>query len=176
MTDVRINIDKQKIDAAMNLALIEGLNATQLMLSEYVRLQLSKPGTGRLYRVNKGKARGRNLRERRQRIGRQVGGFHQASAPGFPPAANTNRLRASWMVSGINKRNQFGGYTILYKVPQAFVLEYGSTLKYAPFLEFGNKKFRVRFKPRPYLRPILPIANARVAAIFEKALKRNFGG
>lgn len=176
MINARVEFEKVKIAQAMNLALIEGLNATQLMLSDFVRLQLSKPGTGRLYRVNKGKVGGRNLRERRQRIGKQVGGFHQASAPGFPPAANTNRLRSSWMVSGINKRNQFGGYTIVYKVPNAFVLEYGSTLKYAPFLEFGNRKFRVRFKPRPYLRPILPIANSRVAAIFEKALKRHFGG
>lgn len=175
MTDVRVNFDLQKIERARNLAIVEGLNASQLMLSEYVRQQLSKPGTGRLYRVNKGKVGGRNLRERRQRIGNHIGGYHQASAPGFPPAANTKRLAASWMVSGINKRNPYGGYAILFRAPGAFVLEYGSTLKYAPFLEFGNKKFRVRFKPRPYLRPVLPIASSRVGAIFEKAMKRHFG-
>ena len=155
MADVRVNFDLQKIERARNLAIVEGLNASQLMLSEYVRQQLSKPGTGRLYRVNKGKVGGRNLRERRQRIGNQIGGYHQASAPGFPPAANTKRLAASWMVSGINKRNPYGGYASLFRAPGAFVLD--------------------RFKPRPYLRPVLPIASSRVGAIFEKAMKRHFG-
>lgn len=175
MTDVRVNFDREKIDRARNLAIIEGLNASQLILSTLVREKLSQPGTGRLYRVNKGKIGGRNLREKRQRIGNQIGGYHQASAPGFPPARNTNRLLASWSVSGVNTRNPDGGYSILFRAPGAFVLEYGSTLKYAPFLEYGNRKFRVKFKPRPYLRPVIPVAAKGLGQVFERALKRHFG-
>jgi len=176
MNDPKVDIDFAKIARARDLAIVEGLNASQLLLSTYVRAQLTKPGTGRVYRVNKGKPKGRNLREKRRRIGKLVGGFHRASAPGFPPAANTNSLRRSWTVSGTNARNADGGYTLLFRETSAFVLEYGSTLKYAPFLEYGNRRFRVKYEPRPYLRPVLPIANAKIGAIFEKALARHFGG
>lgn len=175
MNDPKVDIDFSKIARARDLAIVEGLNASQLLLSSLVRAQLSKPGTGRVYRVNKGKTKGRNLREKRRRIGKLVGGFHRASAPGFPPAVNTNRLRSSWSVSGTNQRNPDGGYAFIFRAISAFVLEYGSTLKYAPFLEYGNRRFRVNFEPRPYLRPILPIATPKIGTIFEKALARQFG-
>ena len=73
----------------LQAAVQEGVNAYMLIFSRALREQLSKPGTGRVYRVSQGKARGRNLREQ---------GFHRASVPGRPPAADTGMLRRSWQI------------------------------------------------------------------------------
>ena len=73
----------------LQAAVQEGVNAYMLIFSRALRGQLSKPGTGRVYRVSQGKARGRNLREQ---------GFHRASVPGRPPAADTGMLRRSWQI------------------------------------------------------------------------------
>ena len=65
--------DPDKVRAMTMRFVADGLLDIQLVASKAIRTQLSKPGTGRLYRVSQGRASGRNLRAR---------GFHRASAAG----------------------------------------------------------------------------------------------
>lgn len=94
-----------------------------------VRVRLSTPGTGRVYR--RGKV------------------AHRASAPGEPPAVDTGRLRSAtayrvgmtgtgrtYVDVGVSRAGRGGG---------------GKGLVYAPMLEFGTRRMR----PRPYLRPTI---------------------
>lgn len=149
---------------AFNRSVREGLAASQVLLSGTIVKILSKPGTGKLYRVNKGRGkRARNLRE---------SGFHRASAPGQPPAVNTNRLRGSWSVAIKSGKDLLLGYnTKLIKRPGVLGYELGSNVPYAPFLEFGTR----RMKKRPYLKPAIEIVGKRLPAIFAAAFKRNLG-
>ncbi len=149
---------------ALDAGIVDGLNAIQLVTSRALRQTLSQAGTGRIYRIGAGKAKGRNLRAR---------GFHRASAPGKPPAANTNRLRASWSVSTPAGDN-FGtrdSFARIYRDATRVVLEFGSRVLYAPFLEFGTSRVR----PRPYVRPSLTAVGKRAASIMQIALNRRLG-
>lgn len=145
-----------------NTAVREGLVASQILLSGTIVKLLSKPGTGRIYQVNKGKGkRARNLREI---------GFHRASAPGFPPAVNTNRLRGSWTIAIKSGRELLPGYNLrVIRKPGMLGYELGSNVVYAPFLEFGTRRMR----PRPYLKPAMEIVSKRLPSIFQAAFKRN---
>lgn len=145
-----------------NAAVREGLVASQVRLSNQIQQVLSKPGTGRLYRVNKGRGkRARNLREM---------GFHRASAPGFPPAVNTNRLRGSWSVAIKSGKDLLPGYNMrVIRKPGMLGYELGSSVVYAPFLEFGTR----RMKKRPYLKPSMDIVAKALPSIFRAAFKRN---
>jgi hypothetical protein len=147
-----------------NAGVREGLVASQVLLSTTIVKMLSKPGTGRLYRANKGRGkRARNLREM---------GFHRASAPGFPPAVNTNRLRGSWSIAIKSGRDLLPGYNMrIVKRPGMLGYELGSNVVYAPMLEYGTR----RMKPRPYLKPSMAIVAKRLSSIFQTAFKRNLG-
>lgn len=80
---------------------------------------LSQPGTGRMYKV--GKTR-----------------WHQASAPGFPPAVRTGELKGS--VSHVVGSQ--GNTVFLY---------IGTTKDYGVYLEFGTRNMEAR----PWFRVIL---------------------
>jgi hypothetical protein len=62
-----------KLEAATKRAIRDLTLATE----REVKLELSKPGSGRVYRS-------------------RIGGVHRASAPGQPPAVDTGSYRRSW--------------------------------------------------------------------------------
>jgi len=166
--DPKVSIDLEKIAKAVDAAALEGLNAIQIALSATVRKVLSQPGTGRIYRIGKGRKAGRNLRAR---------GFHRASAPGNPPAVDTNRLRSSWSISAGNvtpgsSKRQKDGYVIASRTPDRVVLAYGSAVVYARRLEFGGG----RIAARPYLAPAVRVVGPKAVRIMAVAMKRTLGG
>ncbi len=148
-------------DRILHAGIVEGLNSIQIRYSMKLRDKLSKPGTGRIYRIGKGKASGRNLRAR---------GFHRASAPGNAPAVNTNRLRASWSIAGMGPQ-QADSFLRFYERGPLTVMEFGSRVLYAPFLEYGTR----RMKPRPYIKPATLDVLPGVGRIMGTAIKRAFG-
>lgn len=148
-------------DRILRAGIVEGLNAIQIRNSRLLRDKLSKPGTGRIYRIGKGKASGRNLRAR---------GFHRSSAPGQPPAVNTNRLRASWAISGSGPQGA-DSFLRFYERGPMTVMEFGSRVLYAPFLERGTR----RMKARPYIKPVSEQLVGEVGRIMGLAIKRAFG-
>lgn len=97
-----------------------------------IKLLLSTPGGGhtyttRFYTDSQGRVRPWGHRTP-----------HTASAPGKPPAVDTGLLRSSYT------------FQVGSAVAGAYV-DVGTSIKYAPFLEFGT----VRMKPRPHLRPAI---------------------
>lgn len=166
--------DPAKVKATTMRFVADGLLDIQLNASKGIRARLSKPGTGRLYRVSQGRAKGRNLRAR---------GFHRASAPGQPPAVNTGRLRQSWAIGMVNASQKFGiGKTkqttqdlaVLTTdvTPDRISFTYGSNLKYARALEFGTRRVR----SRPYVRPVFNALTKRALSIVKNAIARGFSG
>jgi hypothetical protein len=65
------------------------------------------------------------------------------------------------------------GYAYIKKGDGVAVLNYGSNVVYAPVLEFGDR--RGRLKARPYLRPSLQAFTKQMPRIFQTAFKRHFG-
>ena len=165
--------DPDKVRAMTMRFVADGLLDIQLVASKAIRTQLSKPGTGRLYRVSQGRAGGRNLRAR---------GFHRASAAGQPPAVNTGRLRQSWAIGMVNASQKFGigktkttqDLSVLTSevTPDRVSFVYGSNLKYARALEYGTRRMRAR----PYVRPVLNALNKRALTVVKNAIARGFAG
>ena len=158
-------IDERKVMAAIELGIAKGLVDVQLVTSKVVRSMLSQPGTGRIYRIAKGKKNGRNLRAK---------GLHRASAPGRPPAVNTNRLRASWAVSaratGSTIEGDKGTEDSILRTrvaPGRLGFEYGSNVPYARFLEYGTRRMR----KRPYITPVMAKVSPRIAEIVAKGIR-----
>ena len=153
------------VQIALREALVEGMRRSTLLTSKAARALLSKPGTGRLYRIGKGRKNGRNLRAQ---------GIHRASAPGHPPAVNTNRLRASLSVSQVSGRglsSQSSDTDVLIRETRAgVVLTFGTRVEYAPFLEYGT----ARMRQRPFLRPVMPLVARRLPSEFQKAIRERF--
>lgn len=167
--------DPEKVkEQVMKFAAL-GVFDVQLMLSKVVRLGLSRPGTGNLYRIGIGRKNGRNLRAR---------GWHRASAPGFPPAVNTGRLRQSWAIAGagINASAMFGrkgrqtsqdlASISMDQEPGRLTFRFGSNLKYAKMLEYGTR----HMKARPYIRPSIRLVAPNAPKIIAAAIKRGFAG
>jgi len=159
-------IDMALVRAKTQAAVAEALNASMLILSSSIRTMLSQPGTGRQYRRSAGI--GRRARNARQ------AGVHVASAPGRPPAVDTNRLRASFTVSSVPKQGSRSSGTDAFvanvQEPTRTVLTFGSRVPYAVFLEFGTRRVR----RRPYIAPVLEKFRPRLPAIFAVAFKRHF--
>jgi HK97 gp10 family phage protein len=97
---------------------------------------------------------------------------HQASAPGYPPAVDTGRLRASistnWSSSGLQRglvgakakpEDGVGQPGPKFSVPFRVVI--GSNVAYAAYVEFGTK----RMAARPYLRPAFDKYKGRVTKL-----------
>lgn len=160
-------IDERKVMATIQEGIRDGLVETQIVLARIVRGMLSKPGTGRIYRIAKGKPNGRNLRAK---------GLHRASAPGQPPAVNTNRLRASWSVNSAGKLGltrisalaSEEGFILTRVRSNSLGFEFGSNVAYAKHLEFGTSRVR----RRPYLKPSMRAVEPRVLPIVTNALNR----
>lgn len=102
-----------------------------VLLLGAIREELSKPGTGRQYKIPVVKRDGTLKKTKR---GKQQYRFHRASAPGEPPAVDTGELRRGTVIGLV------GG---LWRV--------GVTAKYGPGLEYGT----LRIKPRPFMAPAL---------------------
>ena len=155
------------VQIALREALVEGMRAATIGTSQLVRARLSQPGTGRMYRIGKGRKNGRNLRQK---------GIHVASAPGHPPAVNTNRLRASLTVRQVSGRGlssrSIDTNVLIRETRTGVVLTFGTEVEYAPFLEFGT----ARMKARPFLRPVMPIVARTLPRVFSVALRRGLGG
>ena len=161
----KFNFDEEFVNNKINEGIVEALNICQAQLSRVIREGLSKKGTGRIYRVAKGKKKGRNLRAK---------GYHQASSPNRPPAANTEDLRRSWMSSSVGRTvgvTKMGYAKVVRASPTRTVLQYGSNLFYAPFMEYGTRRIR----PRPYLLPALKIFKPEVKNIFATAIAKYLG-
>lgn len=164
--------DPLKMQAMTMRFIGDGLLDIQLIASKAIRAQLSKPGMGRVYRISRGRASGRNLRAR---------GFHRASAPNQPPAVNTGRLRQSWAIGGDVGR-KFGKKAKSSTQELAALTQdvtfnsasftYGSNLKYARMLEYGTRRMR----PRQYVRPVFTVLSRRALAILKSAISRGFSG
>ena len=152
-------IDMAKVRERLQAASLEALNASVLILSSAMRTTLSQPGTGRRYFRNPGYGRRRNARQQ---------GVHVASAPGRPPAVDTNRLRASFAVSTVGTRGD--GFVAVEKAPTRMVLRYGSKVRYAVFLEYGTRRTR----KRPFVAPTLEKFRPKLPAIFAAAFRRHF--
>lgn len=87
-----------------------------LVLVGEVKLMLSRPGTGRLY-----KSRGIRSRLARRGTKRRAQQTHRASAPGEPPAPDTGQLRAS-----VTNLEQGGEVLVATVQHYASALEYGT--------------------------------------------------
>lgn len=159
-------IDMALVRAKTQAAVAEALNASMLILSSSIRTMLSQPGTGRQYFRSAGI--GRRARNARQ------AGIHVASAPGRPPAVDTNRLRASFTVSSVPKQGSRSSGTDAFvanvQEPTRTVLTFGSRVPYAVFLEFGTRRVR----RRPYIALTLEKFRPKLSAIFAVAFKRHF--
>lgn len=147
------------------------VNVAQKMMV-VVRKRLSIPGTGRRYRVAKGKKRGRNQRAR---------GWHQASAPGQPPAVLNNHLRESWTlvppprIGGATTEKM--GFAYIDENPSKGTVVYilGSNIPYARALEYGHG----RVAARPYIRDAVELLRPFVPELIAKGMKahmRRMGG
>ncbi len=127
-------------------AILEAARVGLLVASATVTTMLSKKGTGRVYT---------------QKGGRR----HHASRPGYPPAPNFGRLRASWTIG-----KTVGADTTVQKVkisPTAIGFRLSSKLHYAQ-IDRGYG----RVKPRPYLKPSLEIYQKTVPETMRVAFKR----
>lgn len=120
--------------------------------------ELSKPGTGRLYRRSNGYGRRRNTRQK---------GYHRASAPGRPPAADTGNLRRSWQAGRwhIKDRKHI-------KDRIAPRIRIGTKVAYARLLEDGTS----RMARRPSVQEALRMArvNGKMARAFRIQLSKVF--
>ncbi len=156
-------LDRSGIGLAINDGIVNGLNQVALDVSKIVRKELSKRGTGRVYRVAQGKKNGRNMRAK---------GLHRASAPGQPPAVVTNRLRASWTISGQQGQAFSESPDTVLKVEKLgskTVMVFGSNVLYARFLEFGTR----RMASRPYIRPVFAAVRPNIPTIIRKEIGRS---
>jgi hypothetical protein len=151
-------------------AVQEGVTAYLLVVGAAMRAQLSKRGTGRIYRVGKGRKGARNARER---------GLHRASAPGKPPAANTGTLRRSWsigrvggMAGGPMNQSDGGSSPFAHVIPRNIYAvqigyRYGSPLHYARI--DGNYG---RVGARPYIAPTIRAVSNLFEPTISQALAR----
>jgi hypothetical protein len=117
-------------------ATVVALEEVGLRFQREVHALLSRRGSGRIYRIAKGKKSGKTLRER---------GFHQASAPGEPPAPDLGHLRRSFQASG---GDAIFGLSPKDRPGVVRAWRVGTRVRYARWLEYGTRSI----KPRPFIR------------------------
>lgn len=126
--------------------------AAALSLEVAVKQELSKPGSGRLYRRRS--RRGRIAVARARRRAPKASEFHRASAPGEPPAPDTGTLRNS-----------------IHTARRGTRVTVGTPVDYAPPLEFGG----IHLKRRPFMRPAFERwkreVGTQTAALVREALR-----
>lgn len=146
---------------------VTGMTVVAIEMQKQLRKNLSKRGTGKRYRIAQGRRKGRNLRAR---------GWHIASAPGQPPAANTGTLRRSWTIEpprwiGAASPQANGFSYIEEKRGKSVLYVLGTNLEYARALEYGSP--RTRLAPRPYVRPAVKQVEPFVARLIGVAINRH---
>jgi len=129
-----------------------------------IKQELSKPGTGRLYKRTKGKK------------GTKAAKYHRASTAGHRPAPDFDRLRASitYAVSGgrqmkpvANKKGESSdGVERPAATRDQVTGVVGSNVPYAIYLELGTKLMRWR----PFLRTGLLKHKAEIARLLGRAV------
>ena len=149
--------DYDKINNIILSPLQKQLVAVGLKMEGDIKRSM-KRGTGRIYL----KGKNRNIE-------------YQASAPGFPPAVDTGRLRASistnWTESGMSRGKvdsaaQVGdgigdpGGNVL-KAKGRFKVVVGTNVIYGPMLEFGTR----RMSARPFIRPIFDLYKPTISKL-----------
>lgn len=113
-----------------------------------VKLKLSQPGKGRVYRTRRVNLGGRRGVGKTSRL-------HRASAPGDPPAVDTGVLRQSYDHHAET-------------VPGAAVLRVFSRDYVASLLELGT----TRILPRPHVRPAVEETRQVVVGIMYEGARR----
>ena len=154
MSGVRVNWHGDEMDRELRTAIGELVDLTTTDLQREITVTLSRPGTGREYRVARGQASG-NLRQR---------GIHRASAPGQPPAADTGTLRRSWQQGGMSNIDESDGVGTSANPTKRL----GSNLPYARFLEYGT----MHIAPRPYVRSSVETVRTRVPQLARAVMNR----
>ncbi len=155
--------NKAALRKRVHAGCVKALDETLILVQREMRLTLSKPGTGRIYRKSEGDPNGRNLREK---------GFHQASAPGHPPAVDTGTLRRSWQVG--QKDNFVSRRRINH--PLRPTLSLGSAVKYARALQYGYKPRKL--EARPYVDVAVKSAKKgnKIDRIFDRQIAKAVNG
>jgi phage gpG-like protein len=123
----------------------QAINLGVMLFEREVKKELSKPGTGRLYK-------------RRRRRGR--GQFHRASAEGHPPASDMGILRSS--ITHLVERELL-----------AWVGQVGTDAPYARILEFGGYTGRggaTFIAARPFILTTLERIRPQLLIIFAATL------
>jgi len=137
----------------MRWAITQGVNAYLLVIERALKVQLGKPGTGRIYRIGKGRKGAKTMRKQ---------GLHQASAPGQPPAVNTGTLRRSWQIGGPT-----GAKVRKYSTPDRIGMQLGSPVRYARIEgNFG------RVRARPYIKPTIEAVRDLFEPTMARAMRR----
>ena len=159
-----VSFPRAALEARMRGAVVKALDGALILLQREMRLELSKEGTGKSYRRGKGSVSGRNVREE---------GYHIASAPGEPPAADTGTLRRSWQVGsrGLKTQNVLDRSGLRSRMRPTIRL--GTAVRYARWLEYGTG----RMAPRPYVQaPIRRLArNGAIDRLFRAELSKVVG-
>ncbi len=133
---VRINAIGQRTAQEIGRALRRGGLAIENNAADRI---ISPPKTGRIYPSKHRK-----------------GAFHQASAPGEAPAADTGRLHQS--ITSVQTVNG----------PERYVNETGANAPYAIPLELGTSKIA----PRPFMQPAFDEVRPQVEASIRAAIIR----
>lgn len=134
--------------------LTQTVSRGSVVMQGTMQQMLSQPGSGRIYvRTKAGRKRakgmsvfGAALKASMEAAARgkvkslRALGFHQASAPGEPPAVDTGTLRRAVQIDDSELRGK-----------QVIRNRIGTALPYAKWLEFGT----ARMAPRPWARPSL---------------------
>jgi hypothetical protein len=118
-----------------------------VLLLAAIREELSKPGSGRVYRIPVVKRDG-TLRKTKK--GATSYRTHRASAPGEPPAVDTGELRRGSTMGIVGGK-----------------MRVGVTAKYGPYLDRGTP----RVKPRPFMAPALARATPAMSDVIVDALR-----
>lgn len=158
------NFDANAIAQRFNSVLIDATLAVMVRTQNEIVEMLGRPGTGRLY--VKGQNPFGSARARRSAASTAIAegssiravGYHRASAPGEPPAANTGNLRRNVVLAKpqiINEKDKIGWFL-------------GIAVKYGRALEYGYPKRRLL--PRPYVIPSIEKVKKEAPAMIKKAL------
>lgn len=158
------NFDANAIAQRFNAVLLDATLAVLVKTQNEIVEMLGRPGTGRLY--IKGQNPFSSSRARRAAGAAAVteggnvrsAGYHRASAPGEPPAANTGNLRRNVTLAKpqvLNEKDKIGWFL-------------GIGVKYGRALEYGYAKRKLL--PRPYVMPSIEKVKTQAVAMIKKAL------
>ena len=149
MKQVTHNLNSAVITQKLNAALSDGTLAVMVKLQNEIVQMLGRPGTGRLYGLVEGGRRRRISAGAASNVSAggnlRSAGFHRASAPGEPPAADTGNLRKNVTIAkpqAVSKTDASG---------KSIGWFFGIGVIYARALEYGFPKRKLA--PRPYVAP-----------------------